>query len=842
MLKRGVLIVFLIILIFPVAFAGTKIIHGYLLDYQNNPISSHTVTLYANTTSGICATNCITGDDGHYTCNLGNLNDGNCSDLWKSNDSLEVYVIGENLIPTHLNYSYITSISDGSMPQLMPNITLSLSPNIPNLTNPSLNPSSGNENTVFNFTIEYTDYENNAPASINVTINGTNYQLIELNSSDNIYNDGKGYYNSTTLSYGSYAYSFIASDGNYSFQTQTVYGPVVDDITPPRVISKLPGENQEDVNISTKIVIQFSEKIDESTLTNSNIILEGGNEDILYTISYNSSSYTLTITPKMRLKYNTEYEITLSNGIKDINNNALTQLTWEFDTEEKDSDRDGTPDNSDNDDDNDGIIDSNDVVNGDSSSIRSNLDGLKVRINGSDNLASSFSGDVFIQILNNSIPLIEFDIDLSSQKIDLAELTVIDDSNISRGAILVHNLTIPSSATKTVYLSRTNSGLNGICIRDAETTKISQISELCGGSSETKVECDGTNQNSYSCSLNSSINMYKVTGLKYSAVKQFDYERPEESNTSTTTPAKTTTTTSSGGGGAGSSEANAEDTEVVTEVQSSVSDSGGECSLNEECTENERCFQGFCLAIECPSGSIVDHACVYDTCEKDEDCGTGFCSNNNCVMCLEDADCGNGKICSENNCVLTINSINVKAPNSIHYGERAVILIKDKEGKPLEGVVVEISDGNFSQNYTTNAKGEAIIRILSYGPVKYTIDINGEIITGEIKVKERGPFTKLFSIMFTIIIFIFLSLLVLKGKQHNNFEHLKDNFILGIKQLKHDIENIKKRRFAKIEEKRLRKMPEKENKLEKFKKNVKEKEEAKEYHDLLEDEDLNNLE
>jgi hypothetical protein len=87
--------------------------------------------------------------------------------------------------------------------------------NPPFISNPSLIPTSGNTTYYFNFSCDYTDLDNDPPDII--TVNITNYgiiPLVESDSGDSDYTDGKRYYaNLTGFVYGtSYPYHFAAND------------------------------------------------------------------------------------------------------------------------------------------------------------------------------------------------------------------------------------------------------------------------------------------------------------------------------------------------------------------------------------------------------------------------------------------------------------------------------------------------------------------------------------------------------------------------------------------------------------------------------------------------------
>jgi len=83
---------------------------------------------------------------------------------------------------------------------------------IPELHNGSMDPSIGDTTTWFNFTVEYWDANNDSPNYVYVNIDGTNYSMSKVNSSDSDFTDGVECYYRTKLSGGDHDYYFIAND------------------------------------------------------------------------------------------------------------------------------------------------------------------------------------------------------------------------------------------------------------------------------------------------------------------------------------------------------------------------------------------------------------------------------------------------------------------------------------------------------------------------------------------------------------------------------------------------------------------------------------------------------
>ncbi|TFG23687.1 MAG: zinc-ribbon domain-containing protein [Promethearchaeota archaeon] len=95
---------------------------------------------------------------------------------------------------------------------------LTYNENIPNLFSGSVIPRTGSQLTKFNFTVVYIDPDNNYPYSITVTINGTSYEMVKVNSADNNYTDGCVYQYLIYLAPSdfNYTYYFECYDGKYT--------------------------------------------------------------------------------------------------------------------------------------------------------------------------------------------------------------------------------------------------------------------------------------------------------------------------------------------------------------------------------------------------------------------------------------------------------------------------------------------------------------------------------------------------------------------------------------------------------------------------------------------------
>jgi hypothetical protein len=92
----------------------------------------------------------------------------------------------------------------------------------PTLSAGAVTPTIGNTSTVFKYTVNYMDPDNQPPVEINVTINGMDHAMTATAPGDMFFLDGNEYYFETTLDIGTgYNFEFWASDG---FYTRT-FGP-----------------------------------------------------------------------------------------------------------------------------------------------------------------------------------------------------------------------------------------------------------------------------------------------------------------------------------------------------------------------------------------------------------------------------------------------------------------------------------------------------------------------------------------------------------------------------------------------------------------------------------------
>lgn len=245
-----------------------------------------------------------------------------------------------------------------------------------------------------------------------------------------------------------------------------------------------------------------------------------------------------------------------------------------------------------NDFDNDGIDDALDTLIGDVNSINTTIANITIRIGNITDLSQAFNGTWKISFEDNGTMLMEFEFNFS-KILNLSKIMVEKQSNSSFGYTIAHGLSLNGN-TKTMHVERIDTAINGVCIKDAEITSITQISDNCNAANENKIECDGTLQGSYLCSYNSTTAKYKITGLNNSGIKQINYANPATSTAATGGGGGD----DSGGGGSGSCLENwqcEEWSECINNLQTRICNDINNCgtifnkpSEAELCTINEK--------------------------------------------------------------------------------------------------------------------------------------------------------------------------------------------------------------------------------------------------------------
>ncbi|HUS26315.1 MAG TPA: DUF4082 domain-containing protein [Nevskiaceae bacterium] len=118
---------------------------------------------------------------------------------------------------------------------------------------------------------------------------------------------------------------FPAGTGNYV----AAYAP---DTTAPTVTITTPTNGATNVATDISPTATFNEAMNPGTITNSTVTMANGGP-VPASVSYNSTSRQVTLTPSSPLSTNTTYTITIGTGAKDLAGNALaSSYAWSFTT------------------------------------------------------------------------------------------------------------------------------------------------------------------------------------------------------------------------------------------------------------------------------------------------------------------------------------------------------------------------------------------------------------------------------------------------------------------------------------------------------------------------------
>jgi hypothetical protein len=117
------------------------------------------------------------------------------------------------------------------------------------------------------------------------------------------------------------------------------------DATAPSTVSSIPASGATEVDVSSDIIITFSEEMDQSS-TQTSISLLRDTAEVAGTVAWSADGKTLYFIPSEDLEHETTYRIVVSTGAKDISGNQLaaasevtftTEVAEEVSTEKPDA-------------------------------------------------------------------------------------------------------------------------------------------------------------------------------------------------------------------------------------------------------------------------------------------------------------------------------------------------------------------------------------------------------------------------------------------------------------------------------------------------------------------------
>ncbi len=135
----------------------------------------------------------------------------NSSDVNTTDGKKYTHSISGLTVSTY-NYNF-TASSNGTNADDLPGSTFTVTNSVPSLSG-SVSPTSGNVATTFDFNVTFTDADNDTAYYVNVTIDGTDYTMAQLNTLDSNTSDGKDYtYAMSSFGIGDHNFNFATSDG-----------------------------------------------------------------------------------------------------------------------------------------------------------------------------------------------------------------------------------------------------------------------------------------------------------------------------------------------------------------------------------------------------------------------------------------------------------------------------------------------------------------------------------------------------------------------------------------------------------------------------------------------------
>ena len=325
----------------------------------------------------------------------------------------------------------------------------------------------------------------------------------------------------------------------------------------------------------------YVENNESLPLTDVNVSIEGNNWSVL---TENGHALKTLNFSSVNDTYNLFVEGFNLANVTFSKDSPISISSWKLDR-----DGDGNPRINDTDDDNDGILDANDTLIGNKSWIRTNVDGLNMQINGTDQLNQFFNGTLFVNVTDGSGIITQFNWLFSNDtRLDLSNVKIMKGIKNGRAYVNIYGFDLSSQNNKkTVYLNQTNASLEALCVHDEEVFDISKVALDC--LSGDYIDC-GESQD---CTKNGSV--YKITGLSHTFVHQTQIQT------------SSTTTTTLGGGGGGSTGSSAPVGQTTTTTSTTTT------TLYNQVPETKSWINGLLDKIKRNSEYMIDQADIKET-------------------------------------------------------------------------------------------------------------------------------------------------------------------------------------------------------------------------------------
>ena len=107
-------------------------------------------------------------------------------------------------------------------------------------------------------------------------------------------------------------------------QTGSTKTSLVEDTSPPQVLSITPANGSTGIALNTSVAITFNERLEPSTLNSPTFTLTQGAESLPVTISYDPTADVVTLTPSGLLTPLTSYNLTIGTQLKELGGNSIS--------------------------------------------------------------------------------------------------------------------------------------------------------------------------------------------------------------------------------------------------------------------------------------------------------------------------------------------------------------------------------------------------------------------------------------------------------------------------------------------------------------------------------------
>jgi hypothetical protein len=102
----------------------------------------------------------------------------------------------------------------------------------------------------------------------------------------------------------------------------------------PIISNQYPASGGKNIPVNATVSFKFSKTMNSSTINGTNIYLtrSGSSTKISATVSYNSSTRTVSLKPRSDLAKSTTYRVYVTSGVKDSSGNSVSATDWSFTT------------------------------------------------------------------------------------------------------------------------------------------------------------------------------------------------------------------------------------------------------------------------------------------------------------------------------------------------------------------------------------------------------------------------------------------------------------------------------------------------------------------------------